>query len=272
MTVFFVGGSPRSGTTLLAQVLSQAQGANPPIQEAQYFTQLIRAYQYGRTEAKDTLKDYFSDDQDFQQFNSDLIERFFQQIKKRFPQTETIVLKDPYLTSFFPAVESVYPDSCFFVSIRDPRDTIASMIEVGRKSNDELKQKLPLFANRDIPGLVAFYKSFYAHVFSNRSARFRKKMAFVKYEYLVQNTDKFLQEISQYTNLVFSDFDSQNMNQGTFTTPPNEEEQPWRTSLQHGKKIESSSIENYKTILSSAEIGEINRLCKPILLKFGYPF
>ena len=180
MTVFFVGGSPRSGTTLLAQVLSQAQGTNPPIQEAQYFTQLIKAYQFGRREAKDTLKDYFSDDQDFQQFNLDLIERFFQHIKTRFPQTKTIVLKDPYLTPFFPAVESLYLDSWFLVSIRDPRDTIASMIEVGRKSNDQLKQKLPIFANRDIPALVAFYKSFYAHVFSIRSTRFRKKIALTK--------------------------------------------------------------------------------------------
>ena len=97
MTVFFVGGSPRSGTTLLAQVLCQAEKTNPPIQEAQYFTQLIKAYQTGKTSAKETIKDYFFDDQDFQQFNFDLVTRFFEQIKKRFPQTETIVLKDPLI-------------------------------------------------------------------------------------------------------------------------------------------------------------------------------
>ena len=103
---------------------------------------------------------------------------------------------------------------------------------------------------------------------------FRRKMIYVKYEALVENVDSFIQQINQVTGLTFPDFDPDNMEQGTFNpdVAPNQKKTPWQTSLQHGKKIASSSVGNYKQILSPHEIDEINRLCEPILSTFKYQF
>lgn len=132
----FVGGAPRSGTTLLQALLSTASFSNDYIAECGYFSTLITSYIHGCSRFSDQTKYYFKDLQDFDLFHRGLLKMVLEKISSNIGNPETLLLKDPLLTPHFDLVSELLPEAIFIVSVRSPLATVASRLHVMKRAGD----------------------------------------------------------------------------------------------------------------------------------------
>ena len=192
MALFFIGGSQRSGTTMLQTILCQDESVNPLIQEPKYFRHLISAYKFGKDSFKGETRDYFTDMAEYTAFNTRIVRSFLKQTRALFPGTKHLVLREPHLTMLFPELAELLPAARFICVVRDPRDVIASMIEVGQRlDHPSLNQDVMarLFRSRDMAAISRHFLSFYKPVLRCRQPGFRRRLHFLRYEELVKNSD-----------------------------------------------------------------------------------
>ncbi|WP_071591953.1 sulfotransferase family protein [Baaleninema simplex] len=272
MTYFFIGGSARSGTHLLESILSLDSAVNPPLAGAAYFHELVSAYHQGKRNFKLTA-DYFASFDEFHQFHSSWILNFLSNIKQQYPAAEHLILRWPYMATLFPTVHKLVPESKFVLIVRDPRDTIASMIKVAERKKDlPIKERSVANFNRNIIRLSSLYSSYYLPclVKQSQSVDFREKLIWVQYESLVTNPDSIVAKLKKHTGLKFDRFDRDNIWQRRkpeFGQQDNLD--AWFSPL-YGKSISASHIGHYRKILTDEEIRAIENQCDFIFKLFAY--
>ena len=104
MSVFFVGGVNRSGTTLLQSILCSDRSTNPLIHEASYLRSIVEAYVFGQQKFEEHNKYYFSSVEDMRDFTAGWAKSYLDKIRARYPESDHLVLKHPPLTPRFPAI------------------------------------------------------------------------------------------------------------------------------------------------------------------------
>ena len=181
------------------------------------------------------------------------------------------MLKEPHLTRVWPELYELVPDSIFLLMVRDPRDVIASMVEVGQKQA-QIGQRY-LFTQRNIPELCQRFLAFYAPALNITDSGFRDRLAIVLYENLARNPRQTLKEISGFTGI---DFESIDVSDAPDTGHVTQEVlsrsahyAPWATELS-GRKVSESKIGNYQNVLTPSEIAEVEEHCAPFFEWFQY--
>lgn len=132
-----VVGAPRSGTTLVAGLLSSGTEASPMLPECTILTQIIEHYHRVLN---------FSDSQRFSAYAIDedklaehyrlMIDSMLATVRSHFQAIEYryLILKDPELTHFVDLIPRFFGASSRIVCVvRDPRAVIASAVQVERK-------------------------------------------------------------------------------------------------------------------------------------------
>jgi hypothetical protein len=130
-------GAPRSGTTLLAGLLSAGKEASPMLPECTYITQIIQHFH-------NLL--HYSDRQRFAAYAIDepilaamyrrMTDSMLSTVQSHFNEIDYryLILKDPELTQLIDLIPYFFgEDSKTVCIVRDPRAVIASMLEVERK-------------------------------------------------------------------------------------------------------------------------------------------
>jgi hypothetical protein len=270
--VIFVGGCMRSGTTLVQRLLSAAPGASPMSAECQYMTAIVGLYETWRSRYDQFLGDFFHDADSFEVFSKNLVDQFVDVIRSRLPAASTLVLKNPELTYDFPLLSRWYPQAKFVVMMRDPRDTIASMMAVAR--GHRVAKTPSMLANMadNVERLADVYKSYYAAVIA-AYPQFGSRLAFVRYEDLVAAPDRVLAELGRFTGLT--------LNIETLRSMPDNEREFWdrRQESRYSKAFDSplwtaalspSAIGRYAERLSPAQIRKIESSCADVGRQFGY--
>src|SRR3546814_20373507 len=79
------------------------------------------------------VDDYLGGPKGLFDFTKELLDRLLRETHTRLGQPEALVLKSPELSTYFPHAADLFPEARFVISVRDPKDTIASMIEVGER-------------------------------------------------------------------------------------------------------------------------------------------
>lgn len=273
MTYFFVGGSQRAGTTLLQSIICSDDTTNPLLQEAMYFRSIISTYQLGKTILTTKLKDYFTNLEELRNFNATWAKAFLEHTLHRYAPIKHLVLKEPHLTMLFPEIYELVSDPKFLIIVRDPRDTIASMIEVGERLANQGYQDIftTIFTTRDIKQLCNHYKSFYAPSIHYQVPDFQNQLLYIKYELLVSNPESEIDRLKSFTGLTLNKFNQtdkwQNSQIDFSATSP--DYNPWYTEL-YGKAISATQVNRYHQILTETEILTIEQECADALQIFGY--
>ena len=274
MSVFFIGGVNRSGTTLLQSILCSDKTTNPLIHEASYLRSIVEAYVFGQQKFEEHNKYYFSSIEDMRDFTAGWAKSFLDKTRSRYPEAEHLVLKHPPLTPRFPALfdllSSIGEDPRFFIIIRDPRDVAASLVRVGerlRAKGEPEGNTLP----RNMNMLGNYYMQCYMPALAPQHPPYKNRITIIKYEDLVSNPHTAIENIRKTSGLKLEEFSAKDnwKNDDIDYNNLKQKNNAWLSDL-WGKKLSSSRIGSYKEILKPEEITLLEQVCAGPLKTFGY--
>lgn len=266
--LLFIGGSQRSGTSLLQRMLCAGPDTNPVIGECAYLDSLLKAYQQGKKNYSFQTQDYFDSFPDFQNQQRQIMSHLFQQVARRY-QAQHLVLKHPQMTPRFPELFELFPQAKFLIILRDLRDIAASMLSVGKKMKALGGQHL--FVDGDLHKIALQIQGYYQAIlaYGDQNPAFRPSCRFIRYEDLVQKPQQQLQAIQGFAGLQRTDFTSD------YAFPGREQENQeaalsvWQTKLNQ-QAPSDSSVGRYKTFFSAQEIRILEQVGQPYLERFQY--
>jgi len=199
-TLVFVGGSMRSGTTLLQRILCTAPGSNPLIAECHYLAMLLDQHAVLGGSFDAMLADYFESPQSFADHMRSRAAAFVKMTLERHRPTRALVLKSPELTRNFPTLAEWFPAARFIVMMRDTRDIIASMLDVGERHRAGNVPSFFVESGRDMAALVRLYRSYYAPL-GRAWRRLAARTLILRYEDLVRDPATSLSRLADFTGL-----------------------------------------------------------------------
>ncbi|MEX2200132.1 MAG: sulfotransferase [Dongiaceae bacterium] len=271
--VLFVGGAMRSGTTLAARLLTSSGETNPLLAESQYLgAQLDLAAQWhGQFDL--FLADYFEDAAAFDAFSRESCTRFLAVVRARYPRARKLALKHPETTRHFRRLAEWFPDARFVITVRDPRDTIASMVAVGERLAAKGERGSLAAFGRDMAKFCDVFRGYYADTFRDMGL-FEGRMLILRYEDLVANHNDVIGELARFADLRI---DPARLGDAAFW----EKQSNW--SRQRGSDyagafwspdwigaMTEAPVGRYRERLRAAEIAEIERRCADFAKLFRY--
>lgn len=236
--MIFVGGYPRTGTTIMQRILCNDGKTSSVIPEPTNLEYLLTAYRQGK-KAWDNEIYIFGSKENYIQFYKNLFDSFFNLLQERYK--ETLVIKNGLITGLFPDIEEIYPkEHKFIVMIRNPLSTF----------NSEKNSVNSYINNGAVEKFINFYRSLIDY-FTNFNC---SNTLFIKYEDLLTETESIMQRLRDFTKL------SLNFNPKTDSLPVHEKYYK-KTSRELDKYelLYTENINKPKTNLSIQEINNVNQ-------------
>jgi len=185
----FIGGAPRTGTTVLQAVICTSPMVNEYIAECSYFSAFLKPYFQGLNSFDLHTKHYFGSKDALRDFHSSVLECVLEKFWEITGAPRILALKDPMLTIHFHHLAELLPEARFVVTIRDPRDAVLSLYEVYRRLNADAD---PI---QQLKEACTQYTSTYRALLDNL-AMFGDRLLFINYNALVQGNE--LEKLSSF--------------------------------------------------------------------------
>jgi len=241
----FIGGAPRSGTTLVQRLLN----AHPEVYGGPEFDMLpevvalrnrfVRRIENGRIDRFfDT--DYL--DTTFKKFLCDLFAEKIRRERVRFLSEKT-----PANILVFPELTELFPEASFVFVVRDPRATVASMLEVGKKTTT------PPFT-QDLISAVRYMNQCLEGGLSLGS-----RTITIRYEDLVSQGEN--QAAWLFRILGLPDAEVSLRDAKYDRSQAGKEREVWFTREQLEGGVYASSLDKWRQTLSSTQVKYIERNC-----------
>jgi hypothetical protein len=255
-TPLFVGGVPRSGTTILHALICSSEKTNDFIGECSYFTAFLQPLATGLNIFEAHTRQYFDSREELIAHHGEVLKRELLRIWSRIGKPEILALKDPMLTQFFAIAAQALPNARFVLSARDPRDTILSRIEVAQKQEGgkPIEQSA-------IVEFCTEYVRMYRSVLDNKAV-FGDRLCIINYQDLVEgNANRILAEFgcgSVSAERVWTrDLDSSGLTGDE-----------WTTEL-FGTRPSTASVGRFKTRLPPTTEELILSMCGEVARELG---
>ncbi|MFM0449723.1 sulfotransferase [Paraburkholderia nemoris] len=255
-TPVFVGGAPRSGTTVLHAIICSSEKANDYIAECSYFTALLQPLATGLNVFDAHTRYYFDSREELITHHGKMLERELLRFWSRLGKPQVLALKDPMLTQFFAIAAQALPKARFVLSARDPRDTILSRIEVAQKQTGTTT-----IAEATIAEFCAEYVRLYRSVLDHQVV-FDDRLCIVNYQDLVEGkANRVLEEFG--CGRVSADrVWTRDANPSAFTVDE------WATEL-HGTRPSTASVARFKSRLQPRAEELIMSMCGEVARELG---
>ncbi len=266
----------RSGTTILHKILCTANEAHSYITESWFLVDQLRSYLWSLERYDVRHKDYFGEQENFDRFTRDILDRFFQETRRNLSNPQTLVLKNPEISGQFPLLGSWFENALFVMNIRNPLDVIASIVEVGEKhKKDKIKSEQSLMG-RDMYVLSNYFKRYYIRAFDMNNP-IRERTFFVRYENIMRDVERECERISEFCDLTFlpeklralgeENTGSANMNRDVRLQDPYSGAF-W--SELYNKNLSAKRIGRYTEVLTAGEIEQVKTYCTDFNQLFRY--
>lgn len=264
-SVVIVCGGRRTGTTLLAAILSSDARTNPLGQEAQILTRIVEAYRWGRENFEDFGQSFFGDLEAYRAFFEETATRFALEVSARISPDGVLVLKNPELSRVLLDVADLFPNAQLLATVRDPRDQVASELEVGaRRIATGIGDHN--FETRNVVALANHYVTYNREIIDlHRQSPGR--IYTVRYEDLILNPEKGLLDLRAATGLNLA-FDPSKP--WPRVSPLASLDSSPSTSELFGAPIDTRSVGRFRLDLNTAEIAVVEEVCADFMNEFDY--
>lgn len=256
-TPLFVAGAPRSGTTILHAIVCAAEKTNGYITECSYFTAFLHPLLIGLNTFDVHTKHYFATREALIQNHGDVLNNELSKIWVRTGRPEVLALKDPILTPLIPYLAEPLPHAKFVVSVRDPRATISSRIEVAKRETQD---------NTVTDDQIRVFCDEYVHMYgtiANHLPTLGDRILIVDYRDVVHGT-----ALDKLSSFGVGKIDTSRIWSNTISDPTQPSSDVWATNL-HGKMPSVASIDRYREHLDSRTEKMILDICGPVARTLG---
>lgn len=253
-TILFVGGAPRSGTTILHQLLCTSGDTNVYHPEISFVFPLVQSYERGVKSWDLHTKAFFDSPEKFRQHLAKYLNDSLQHVSHTLGQPKVLTVKSPNLTPHFPSVQTLLGEPARFVTtIRHPYTVIRSLQKVHNNLGKPFSVKKASIGARQ-------FMAAYRHLDNPKLA---DKEFVLKYEDLLD--PKALQGLRAFTGL--EDINPDKLGAGDpakFTVP--EKNNPWY-SPKYDAKID---LTNRLSPLKPPFRKTVYEICAPLMERFDY--
>lgn len=279
--LIFVGGAPRSGTTLVQRIL----GAHSQVYAGPEFDlvpeimrlrgRFQRQLQAGRIAV---YLDEGGVDAAFEEFLIAIFRPKMQIVGKKFFSEKT-----PANLEVFPELQACLPNARLLFVMRDPRAVVASMLEVGRKYRRELKLGSLAGAARRVlrggappqggtsipPGFTRSTRravEYVNAVWAQGQAALARgaNVRVIYYEDLVSQPEQSIREMTEFLGLPFEDGLLRIQEKPIETSDFKANEQFWYSKEQLQTPIQSDRLDKWRQTLTGYDLYVIARHLKPL--------
>ena len=254
MQPVFVGGYLKCGTSVLASMLCSGNDVNPMIGEVVHLNGLVINYRVGLELFDLHSRDYYEDRAQLKEFCAAETVRFLEMTHARYGNPKFLVLKYPQMTRLFPFLHQLLPEAKFVISLRDPRDGVASAVVSQRKG-------APEFANASAGQIAESLTEAYMRCLLCPETSFCEKTIYSKYECLVDDPAAAIKKLERFTGIDFTGVDPHDAPAQAGWAPDMEiqRQQPTFNEL-HGQAISSDRVGRYAETLNADEIAEVEQI------------
>jgi hypothetical protein len=129
--IVFVGGAPRSGTTLVYSLMCTSRDINDYAGESSYLTALLKVYRVGLIKWEVHTQFLFPSRDAFREHMRSLVSTSLAHLYDHLGRPSVLALKDPLLTPVLPLVDELLSGQArYVVVLRHPFDVVRSRQQV----------------------------------------------------------------------------------------------------------------------------------------------
>ncbi|HBK91348.1 MAG TPA: hypothetical protein DDZ68_06730 [Parvularcula sp.] len=255
----FVGGAPRSGTTLARAVLD----AHPDIAcgpELRAFPALARLYRETASAMGAALAaHYFFDSDDLKDTFHALIASFLAPLHEKSGK-RFIAEKTPANALYFSDLFALFPESRFVHVVRDPRDVVSSLLKMDWR-DAKTGARLPITAS--VAGAAQGWRD---HVAAARAARDRGAPVHdLVYEELVADPGAALARLFAFLGVAPAS--APLAHHRNFNARAGENE---TSAAAVARPLNADAVERWRRDLAPAMVAEVEAIAGPLLDLYGY--
>lgn len=250
----FVGGAPRSGTSVTHALLCTAPACNNYHPEVDFIRPIFESYSVGMENWSGHTSQFFEKPEHLKLHVRKLAMQSMSYMWRVLKQPKVMCVKDPLLTPNFPAVKAVMEWPSQFVTVlRHPHDVIRSQQEVYALSGVEMSEI-------DVHQLARQYMLSYAHVDDPEMAN---SVFHFRYEDL--GHDWLTDQLRAFTGMGGID-PSQIWNNGAHEPSELEKADPFYSPKYHRGIDTSRRLDPLKAEFQAI----VNSVCAPLMERCGY--
>jgi len=260
----FICGAPRTGSSFLYNSICSSNLFNKALTENHFISNQISVLkkQIGRNKKEQFM--HFQDPNYTIGFFKKIIYQYLLNLSNKH-KTNNLCLKSILFSLDSNIISSIFPYAYFIFIVRDPRDTISSMLDVSKKQIEmQLKPNYP----RNMKILCEFINNHYDYILNTKTESSSKNIIIIKYEDLSNKTINVLNDIMDKINLnyLYKNDDNLWSNSDNINQDP---QNPYKSDLWL-QKPSTERIGVYKTKLTPEEVELINGMCINLINKFNY--
>ncbi len=251
MKLFFVSGGARSGVALLGDILHTDAAAARVEGGVAPFQAILDAYRRTKQDVATGASDFFTDADDLLRFYRPVAAALVERAILRHPGA-SVVLVDTGFADLLPDIAALLSQARFLVAVRDPRDAVASMIGRKRKPRGNGQSS-------EVETAARHLHAAYQPALTEAADGFRSRRLLVKYEHVIGDPARAFARLRAFTEFEFAALAPDD-------APP---EGGWAARAFSGR-YSRNTIGHHDTMLTRAEIGLVESICRPIFDAAGY--
>jgi hypothetical protein len=251
VSLAFLLSPRRTGSTLLYNILCQSPHVHPFVRDAELLFRLLEVFRWGDATYSEKVHHYFATEDTYWDFQREVAQGFIGRARDALGDPPTLVIKSPELSKHTPRLRRLFPQAGFVVAVRDPRDQIASEMDVAhRQVASGMRPSLP-----GIGELCSVFDTYWSGI-DQGMALHPESFLLIRYEDLVTAPLRVTPKLQTFLGIDLTEYDPGKPWKRIAVDWEKKKTLPsW--SDHYGQPVTATQVGRFKRVLSEEQISEV---------------